>query len=342
MGVIYLSELEAFNSLDYLGKLKFWEDKLISFGNTTKQVTNSVNITIEPKNVQELVSYNRWVINHFQNHFRNNLTQSNLRDSGGRYKSIEEYLLYFSNRFKGQKYEDKLEFIEDQIRNINAFILNKTKPETPLSRIHSLVNYDLEDDIYYSKENIVVLRGIAEVLDAIKYRVYLRRQLRILNLSKPPHKGYVFKLTKERIRKLYENLVANSFIHKNTDLDFFTSVFNNECMPSEDKILWVDCASNHEVNKKTLIELADELIHSTTRQQNLFLIDFFKLYGPKENGLPGEMAFIEITNETLKGARRLSKKTPNLKPPTSNDNKPRSKHPNILRKELLVSICRKG
>jgi hypothetical protein len=268
-----------FQALTYAEKLNYWDEKGISFTYDYHQIEESVRITIKPNQGTDQLIYNKWIVDHWRRRFFTNLpplTSSSLLIL----KSFQDYVKAYEQQLANKQKE---EVFESEIPRVSAQILSFKVKRPILTMVYYNVNNSLEEDIYKFQSGetstFVELKQIAQVLDLIKYLVFLKREKRNYKQSEqPPTKGYFASTTQSRIEVLYDELITHRFIDKGTDKSNFIKLLNNDKVDDDFSITWIDFAPKSKVgNKLTLLALAYDITTVQVQEINSIIVSYFKV-----------------------------------------------------------------
>ncbi|MGQ7855810.1 hypothetical protein ACUN24_16370 [Pedobacter sp. WC2501] len=307
-------EIEYFQSLSYDDKLQYFDKERISFKKETHFFNSSYElfITIKPRNHTELKKYNKWVIDHWRESFHDDLITSKSVFLHQPFKYFSELKDYFNRKTLGLTRVNQVEFIDKQIDLIGRLVKTFRIERELVVFIHECFQDNLEEDLYSFKYEIsntlTKLKKIGMLWDAIKYRVFLRKEKQSIQKIKIVAKGYsITPLSVQAITKIYDALVEKQFIHHSSNKHNFIEIFSGKDTGSHEKIRWIDKV-NAEVNKTTLISFVDGLVGEEDEQQSYFIKQYFVVYQLIKNGGAGKREEIQLDTEKIKQTKKAMKK----------------------------------
>ena len=254
-----------FNNLSaYTEKLEFWDDENLDF--KTLEYCNAqgdVVLSLTPVHIEERVSYNAWLIQHWRKHFlleegaksQQDIDTSRIvRSFDVLKKEFEEKTL---KQGKRQVIQSELEGVEEKIKAI-AGVRGAVVKE-----LFRLMSSGRETDLFQMpitpSNRLIKSRHLGRLWDITGYKVFL---LKVQKSRKIKEIQFIrFKpLTEEQWEKLYKEL-KGVFIAPNTELELFIKVFKGSA-DSGKKIVWINRASRSKlINHQTLIQLVVSLLH---------------------------------------------------------------------------------
>jgi hypothetical protein len=311
-------EIEYFQSLSYDDKLQYFDKEKISFKKETHFFNSSFEllITIKPRNHVELKKYNKWVIDHWRESFHDDLIISKSIFLHQQFKSFSELKDYFNRETLGLARVDQVEFIDKQIDLIGRLVKTLKVERELVVFIHECFQDNLEEDLYSFKyevsNTLTKLKKIGMLWDAIRYRVFLRKEKQSIQKIKIVAKGYsITPLSVQAITKIYDALVEKQFIHHSSNKHNFIEIFSGREAESCEKIRWID-KMNAVVNKTTLISFVDSLVGEEDEQLSYFIKQYFVVYQLIKDGGAGKREVVELNTEKIKQTKKAMKKKTKL------------------------------
>lgn len=307
-------EIEYFQALNYDDKLRYFDDGKVNFLYDAYSFgSNEHFISIRPNSIDEIKSYNKWIIDHWRNKYKGEFV-SNEVGINLFYRSIEELLTYYQSATSGINSKAKISFIEKEIEFAIKFAVRLKIDRKVLSSVHSAFYFKVEENLYsfaYSASLVLnKLQQIGKSWDIVKYLVFLRNEKQKLLSQKVVIDEYVVTpIVREKIEEIFEALLQNGFIAKSSDKEFFIKLFSNENVKGQGQIKWIDDdgANNGLVNKLTLITLIDNLVGDDVKNQNYFMKTFFVVEQRISNGASDEREIVVLDTENVKQSRKLLK-----------------------------------
>ncbi|MES2378115.1 MAG: hypothetical protein V4553_16115 [Bacteroidota bacterium] len=286
----------------YNEKLLFWDKYVGDYQKIDYIASDMVLLTIKPNGINELRLYNKWVIDHWRDHFINQRGKKTKPGIYQVYKYYDDLKNVFLKKLNKLQPLDKRVYLNNEISQVDKVIQRHTINNKSLcKKLYELFETYKEKDIYEYQSNkvspMLELRVIGKLWDLIQYKVFLEAPStvklatsEIISSHKLNQKGHKLKfkpLTDSQIIRLHSFLLSNEFIDKSTPKSLIEELINHPGNNLNNKIHWIDVPERNtiRVNKLTLFSLIVNLTAEVFDSKDLydFIINNIEIKGQSSN-----------------------------------------------------------
>lgn len=308
------SKLTSFND-----KIAFWEDHKLDFKKV--DYVNSegyVALSIQPNDLQQRVSYNKWILSRWRDHFLNDKGKK-LQNGSGMLDFIPQDFEKLRSEFNEHLSESKLksDFIRLKLKYVIDTIgkVAKNQPNLPIL-MHEKFKAHQQMDLFYFDVNLtitfVTIRQMAQLWDLIEFRCYLEmteKSFRRSTISEL-HFLKIEDYTEDQLLRLWQFLKDEHYIAINTSFPVFSNVFNTTNSSSGEKVLWIDrVRRSKNISRQSLIELIVFLLDYEFPPTGLLYKFLSNYFSTEADGS------LELNYENFRKCYHKSKNGGNLKDP---------------------------
>jgi hypothetical protein len=286
----------------YNEKLLFWDKYVGDYQKIDYIASDMVLLTIKPNGINELRLYNKWVIDHWRDHFINQRGKKTKPGIYQVYKYYDDLKNIFLKTLNKLNPLDKRVYLNNEIGQVNKVIEQHTiNNKSVCKKLYKLFETYKENDIYEYQSNkvssMLELRVIGKLWDLIEYKVFLEspstKSLTNINETLLPtnpnqaDNNFKFRsLTSSQINRLYSFLKTNELIDESTPEKLIEELIYYPTKNFNNKIHWIDVPQKNTaaINKRTLFCLVTNLADGDIDMKDFYTLIINKFIIKNQTG----------------------------------------------------------